>query len=289
MPRVKFLSSFSILLFSYTLIFAQNVTEKTFNNVSEVNVLGKFMTVTINGEDRSDVEVKTDLNDRATEHYKVDLRQSGNKLTVEVIALHQRNNLGDIRGEIHIETPKNIELDVTNSSGSVSAKNINAENFSLLASSGSLYADAIKAKNINLKTSSGGIHTSGIKGTDVDVLSSSGSQRLENIDADLQAVSSSGSINLREFKGEISLKSSSGRIEGDKITLINSGKFRSSSGSIHIELTNKQSELSFNCNSSSGGIRIGNERGGKKIILREGDIQIEAVSSSGSQNFSFVQ
>ncbi|UZR92745.1 DUF4097 family beta strand repeat-containing protein [Chondrinema litorale] len=289
MSRVKFLLSFSFLLFSYALIFAQNVTEKTFNNVSEVNVLGKFMTVTINGEDRNNIEVKTDLNDRATEYYKVDLKQSGDKLLIEVIALHQKNNWGDIKGEIHIKAPKNIELDVTNSSGSVDVKYINSENFSLRASSGSLNLDNISAKNVKLRTASGNIHTNDIKGSNVDIVSSSGSQRLESIEGNLQSVASSGSINLSKFKGEISLKSSSGRISGDEITLINSGKFRSSSGSIHIELTNKQSDLSFNCNSSSGGIRIGNERGGKKIILREGDIQIEAISSSGSQNFSFVQ
>ena len=55
--------------------------------------------------------------------------------------------------------------------------------------------------------------------------------------------------------------------------------------SCNIELNCEDQTDEYNC----AGIRIGNERGGKKIILREGDIQIEAVSSSGSQNFSFVQ
>ena len=286
---MKFFILIGLYFISSSLILAQNISEKTFNNINAIKVTGKFMSVVVIGENRENVDVRTEMSDRAAEYFEINFSESGQNLEIEVVDKKKRFNWGDIKGEIFIKIPKSVILNIRNSSGKVDVKNIDSESVNLLASSGSVYANNLIAQTINLKTSSGSIHINELKGQVIDMESSSGSQSLKNIEANLKSVSSSGSISIIKFKGEIELRSSSGRLSGENVTLISSGKFKSSSGSIKIALENNPNDLSFNCSSSSGGIRIGNEKGSKKFILNEGDIRIEAISSSGSQNFSFVQ
>ena len=62
-------------------------------------------------------------------------------------------------------------------------------------------------------------------------------------------------------------------------------RFRTSSGDIEIEFDNDMSDLSFDLEASSGDLSVDGRRSDRSLYIKEGDIWIKGVSSSGSQKY----
>ncbi len=136
-----------------------------------------------------------------------------------------------------------------------------------------------------VKYSSGDQRIRNVDGN-IEGRSSSGRISLEEIDGDIVAETSSGGIELDGFKGGLKLESTSGSLKGDDVELTANSYFKSSSGSIDIELVNDIESLNFDLQASSGSLRIGDRRAQDRYIdRRKKGIEIRGISSSGSQRY----
>ncbi len=319
---------------------AQKITidkiEKSFDNISTLDVKGAFCKVTINSHSSDKINFKGEIkSNKERDDIKIKYEKKGNTLEVWI---EKPNSLsGSYSGSFDFMVPKNINLDIKNSSGSIIIDNIGQSTISLLASSGSINASNIES-DITATTSSGSINTTNISGSlkaisssgshnieniggnvvatlssgsikinqvngtvkstsssgsqyinavksDVTASASSGSLKLENIFGNVISKASSGSIKLNNINGTLDIVTSSGSQFGTAITLSGDSSFKSSSGSIKMELTNNSEELSFNLLASSGGLNAKGTSGKKKLTIEKGNIHIHGVSSSGSQSY----
>ncbi|MCG8578733.1 MAG: hypothetical protein MI866_02375 [Bacteroidales bacterium] len=186
------------------------------------------------------------------------------------------------------------------SSGSISLSNISGDARST-TSSGSQRHEAIGG-SLKSKASSGSIKITEVKG-EAEVTTSSGGQSINSIGNNLYAQASSGSIKISDVRGDVRAQASSGGISlsnvsgavnlattsgsqrGTNIKLTGNSNFKSSSGSVSMDLTNDTEELSFALKASSGSLNAKGSSGRKNLIIDRGPIKITGTSSSGSQSY----
>jgi len=267
---------------------AQNVIDEvsfSYDGITHLEVEGSFAKVEIRGVSGN----KLDFDGKITGNsgkgdIEIKYEKAGSRLHVWVDRSSRFSNWNsNLRGELIFSVPKNIVLDIDNSSGEVYAEYINASTCRLEASSGKVIAKHITATT-NLETSSGRIVAEHIIG-DLKVKSSSGGQSLRSVDGDITSVASSGRISLVDVEGRLNLRNSSGGISGEDVNITADSKLRSTSGSIKIELSKDIEHYTYDCSASSGSIYIGDKKVGKNAYYKYGNILIEGVTSSGGQKY----
>jgi DUF4097 and DUF4098 domain-containing protein YvlB len=220
---------------------------------------------------------------------------------------------------ISIRAPRGINLNLVTSSGNIAVDRVSTDTIRLKSSSGKISARDLKGR-IDITSSSGSqdiqrckgplnvISTSGrivlinVVGT-VSVESSSGGQTYENISGDIKARStsgrqsyeamagditaeaSSGSITVNEQAGALDLRATSGKLEGHTVKLSGDSSFETTSGRIRFEFENDIEDFSFDLQSRSGMLLIGESRVKGTLKLGSGPIKITGKSSSGSQEY----
>lgn len=307
----KYIIGCLALCFCFITSHAQNQLDKvetSYEGVSKLVVKGSFCDVNIAGGNGSKVDFVGQINGTSNNgDVKIMHRQSGSLLEVWIDRSERGNwswGFNNISGKLDFKVPSNIEIIVGNSSGDVYASNIRHANCELTASSGDVKGMNITA-NLRIGATSGDIRAEQIKG-EVRARTTSGSQELNNItgrieadassgsirintsEGNIEAGTSSGSIDIDGAKGVFELKSTSGDIEGKAMELTGSSIFKSTSGEIDIRLKNDMKTLNFDLSASSGNLRAAGVNSDRKLILKNGNgnIEIRGISSSGNQSYS---
>jgi len=335
--RLSVLLSMVMALMIISCVQAQDVIDQVsekYNNITAVEVEGSFCSVSIIGGTGSDVDFKGEV--LGSKKYDIKIRHNVSGGTLRVW-IDRPNSLRNVKGKLEFTVPTNTNIDVDNSSGSISVENIGQVVVALKASSGSVRARNIDS-NLTAEASSGSIALADIKG-DVRAVTSSGSQKHNNIGGNLKAKASSGSlkvegvggeaelgtssgsqsinvignnlyaksssgsikisdvtgdvkasatsggIGLSKITGAVNLSTSSGSQRGTNMKLTGNSTFKSSSGSVSMELSNDAEELSFALTASSGSLSAKGSSGRKNLVIERGPIKITGVSSSGSQTY----
>ncbi|WP_409253084.1 DUF4097 family beta strand repeat-containing protein [Bacillus sp. SCS-153A] len=196
-----------------------------------------------------------------------------------------------------VEIPEKIykKLTVETSSGSISAKDLEAKEISFKASSGEVEASGIKAQSkFKSKATSGGIQLNGIEAKEIHTKTSSGSVLLQNLEAeDIHAKASSGRIIVKKWVGNITAESSSGGIDLHAPELTGNIDAEASSGDVMLYFDHSPESFKINFSGNSGeahmdvkGVdyqekadhRISGEKG-------EGKYSIRIKTSSGDFDF----
>jgi len=181
-------------------------------------------------------------------------------------------NIEDITGDVH----------ATAASGTISASGIKGD-FYCTTASGSQRIEGVKG-NLKLTSASGSILLKMISGN-VNARTSSGGIKAEHVTGELTSLSSSGSIRLESVAGRLNLTTTSGSQRGTGIKLTGASSFKSSSGSVSMQLINNADELSFELHASSGRLFAKGSSGDKKLTITRGPINIYGKTSSGSQSY----
>ncbi|OJJ20182.1 hypothetical protein BKI52_17060 [marine bacterium AO1-C] len=212
---------------------------------------------------------------------------------------HLSAGSGSVKAE-NINSPK---VYMKTGSGSMSGENIGGQDVEFKTGSGGLKIENVSGKTVTARTSSGsqrwanvngefatqagsgGIKIDGIKGN-LNVRTGSGTIRVANVKGNVKAKAGSGGIRLNNIQGMLSLTTRSGGISGDGVLLTGNSDFQSGSGGIRMKLKNDLKKLDFDLKAGSGGLRVGGERSGKRLVLRNGNgILITGTSRSGSQRY----
>jgi DUF4097 and DUF4098 domain-containing protein YvlB len=203
---------------------------------------------------------------------------------------------------LELTVPDDVDVMIDNSSGDVTISGIRTDRIRVETSSGDIDIENLTSK-LYVSSSSGDIGIEKLQG-DVNSESTSGDQELYfvegnvNFDAtsgdvelksivgDISGETTSGSIEIYRSEGSLDLKCTSGDIEADEIIFTSDSRFRTSSGDIEVSLNNEMRDLSFDLEASSGSLSVDGRKADKSLYIKEGDIWITGVSSSGSQRYS---
>jgi DUF4097 and DUF4098 domain-containing protein YvlB len=226
--------------------------------------------------------------------------------------------VSNISGSVSVEGPLYGKAIVETVSGSIIVSNLKAP-AELKSTSGTIKAKSVqgdvKANSVSgeinieevmgfgkLSTVSGSINASGIyKGTEAQTISGaiglrevvgggkvnsvSGNISINAGKGDFHVGSTSGTVSLTSHEGILDIETISGSIVGSSVKLTGTSSFKSKSGNIDMDLTNRQEELSFDLESTSGGITYYGIKGKKRIFSDNGNIKINGNTLSGEISF----
>jgi DUF4097 and DUF4098 domain-containing protein YvlB len=293
-----------LCLVSISTIFAMGVSDKQetrnsqFEGISSVQIEGVFCDIAYTGTDSSLLKMEVIISDSQT---KVRQTAENGRLHVWIERDWSFSSMFKGTNRISFVGPKEIKFDVNNASGAIRVRDIASGRMNLRTASGSIHVEEVKGK-LEITTASGSIKVENSDG-DIAALSMSGSQTLSNFKGAIQAHSKSGSISIKSGGGDIEANTVSGGIElaltegslactttsgsirGQDLTLTEHTKFVSVSGGIDCHVLNLQN-CKFNLITTSGSLAVGSSRGGKRLSIGNGSIDVSATSVSGSIRFN---
>jgi len=183
--------------------------DKTFENITEVEVNVVFSEVVIESTSGNEVRVQGSINwEREKDDYEIVTRKSGTTLIVEVE--HPRNSRGSASGKFHITMPTMTDADVNSVSGDIEITGIGQRKVKCNNVSGDITANKI-GSDISANTVSGDITLNDIKGN-AKSNTVSGDAELSNIDGNLKGNSVSGDFRIINLKGNREINTLSGSI-----------------------------------------------------------------------------
>ncbi len=295
----------ALFLFS-SFLFAQKILaelEFRAENIKEVNIDGSFCDVVVKkgdevyfkgiiegAGDEGDYEIISDINGSQLD-IEVDRKGSGwsgwNKMSKALLELTVPDNvdvmIDNSSGDVTISGIKTSRIRVETSSGDIDIKNLTSKLY-VSSSSGDIRIEKLKG-DVNAESTSGDQELYFVEGN-VIFDATSGDVELKSIVGDISGETTSGNIEVYRSEGSLDLRCTSGDIEGDEVIFTSDSRFRTSSGDVDISLNNEMKDLSFDLEASSGDLSVNGRRAEKSLYIKEGDIWINGVSSSGNQRYS---
>jgi DUF4097 and DUF4098 domain-containing protein YvlB len=252
------------------------IDEFSYRGVDELEIDTSFFDVTVESHPGDEIEIAV----YGPDSQKVVHKKRGDRLTVETqkkFGLFPQVFQG--KAQIIVKAPRETELEISCSSGSIEIRNMQSYELKLASSSGRVSIFQSEG-SINATTSSGNIILESAKGN-LEISSSSGSIHIVDSSGILSAASSSGNIEIQNYEGTLELQSSSGDISGGNIRITENSFFSTSSGWIEMDFYNKFLDFSFDLMSSSGGLQVGTIQAEKILKTGDGPILITGKTSSG--------
>jgi hypothetical protein len=162
---------------------------------------------------------------------------------------------------------------------------VESDNFFGITRSGRIRLEVPRDANLRLETSSGSIAVDGIEGAGCIARSVSGSVTVRDVQGNLDLNSVSGTIAIDSVEGRVQAQTISGGIRGSGVLPTESSNFTSVSGSINVKLDAALDDLRFDLSTVSGAIVIGKILAERGLKMGFGGVTIKAHSVSGSLNF----
>jgi len=270
--------------FSYENVRALEVESSTFD-----------VTVQVVRRDRVSMEIRNE-----PRNYTVYHAVRGDRLVVWVernFSLFGGFHSGDLIFQVPMETDIQIEtstgdvvasglsnetVDIETSTGSIQLRDIRSDG-DLQTSTGSVTVESSSGE-FDIRTSTGSIAVVAVDGP-VRARSSTGSQRFESVRGDIDAQTTTGRMEFIRTEGSIHTESSTGKQAGREVLLNGDSRFESTTGDIAIDLTQEIRSLEFDLQSTTGSLRVGEERSQRRLFLGGTGVLLEGKSSTGSQSY----
>jgi len=295
------------LAFAMTLIslysFGQNVlvdTQKNYSNIKAIEVNGGWLEVSYQGGSGSEVSVDAYL-ESTNEDQDIIFVTIGEVLKISYEHGSNNSSWGNNKnkGYIKITGPKNMDLDMKNSSGTIFANEVIGDETNLRVSSGKVTASNITG-DLQIKASSGSLQIDQISG-DVTAGVTSGNAAVNHVQGNLDYESTSGSLTADHVKGELSVSLTSGNAKLSNIGSLGSIRFTSgnvratngglsgnttfngTSGNFRIQTDSDLKAYNFSLKASSGNLKVGGINTGKNLEIDNGSSEwVKGSISSGN-------
>ncbi len=268
-----------------------------YNQIDNIEISGAVVDVEITGGSSKTVELELiDI----PKKYTVSHKKNGSVLKIlaksKPLSFSLSNN-----SRMILSVPESVNIYIENSTGNITVSNIDGNDFSVTSSTGDIKLENINCDayaksttgdiefidingDITAKSSTGSIELTDISGN-ITAESSTGNQTYNNIEGNIKAESTTGKKVLKDVSGILYLESSTGRIDGDNINLTDDSYFKTSTGDINLDLNNDMDDFSFNMNSSTGDISIGDSEARGTLKFGSGPILVTGKSSTGDQTY----
>ena len=274
-----------------------------YSGIKELEVDASFFNVQVSGYNGDTVEGQIIVPQNFIKKNYVEVLHSKKGSVLEILVKKKKGWIPPSTEDkiIKIRVPRDIKVDLMTSSGDIEIEDIETGDIRLKSSSGDIQAKDLSA-SINIGSSSGDIDTINCSGPlniksssgdqsvkevtgDISADTSSGKQFYEGITGNIEAESTSGDITINGQTGTLDLRASSGDLKGRDVYLEGDSSFSTSSGKINFEFKNDFDEFSFDLQSNSGKLSVGQSRVKGKLVIGSGKIKITGKSSSGDQSY----
>ncbi|WP_225587102.1 DUF4097 family beta strand repeat-containing protein [Algoriphagus sp. Y33] len=298
------LSSLAMAMMLISIVsFAQKVlvdSNKSYSNIKAIEVSGGWLDVTYQGGPDFDVNVEAYLESN-DENQDIIFVTLGNVLKISYEQSSRSSSWGNNRnkGYIKISGPMNIDLDMKNSSGTLTVDKVVGDKTNLRVSSGKITATNISG-NLAIKASSGSLIIDKVSG-DVVAGVTSGNADISNVGGSVDYQSTSGSLAADRIKGELSvaltsgnaklsnigslgsMKFTSGNIRATNAGLSGNTNFNGTSGNFKIQTPSNLKDYNFSLKASSGNLKVGGINTGKNLeIDNDASAWVKGSISSGN-------
>lgn len=304
MKKLFKLSSLALAMMLISVVsFAQKVlvdTNKSYQNITAVEVSGGWLDVSYMGGSDADVKVEAFL-ESTNEDQDIIFVTLGNVLKISYEQSSRNSSWGNTRnkGYIKITGPMNIDLDMKNSSGTLTVDKVVGDKTNLRVSSGKISATNISG-DLAIKASSGSLYIDKVSG-DVEAGVTSGNAEISNIGGNVDYQSTSGSLDADRVKGELSvgltsgnaklsnigslgsMKFTSGNIRATNAGLSGNTNFNGTSGNFKIQTSSNLKDFNFSLKASSGNLKVGGINTGRNLeIDNDASEWVKGSISSGN-------
>jgi hypothetical protein len=264
--------------------------EISFDGIEKVRVSGGALEISYTGGAETDkvfLNAFVESTDPGMEGVRY--RQSGNELIVEFETESHGSFLfgNPVEGFISLKGPRNVALDMYNSSGKMEVYHVKNESILLKASSGKVEGRDLESPNLRVQISSGRVELKDIRGN-LDLELSSGMASLEGMKGDVQFQGSSGLVQLSDVEGKVAGKMSSGKadlkrianlgeisltsgmLQADNCGLGEDSFFSASSGYMKVSSNARLSDYNFDFKVGSGRLSIGDRSSSEDLYIDHG-------------------
>lgn len=252
----------------------QDKVDKTFNNITSIEVEAVFCDVSINKGDGVSTHFKGEV--YYGKSIKITCEQNGS--TLKVYLEGPKSYTGKCKGSFNFSTPEDISLNIKSVSGDIITNNINKGKMNFASVSGDITLNSIGSR-AEIKTVSGDITAYDIKG-DLTAKSTSGDHKIDNISGDLNSKSASGDMNISNIAGSSDIATTSGDIIIDGAG--NGVILKSVSG----DLSTKNINGNLSTTSTSGDISFKGISGVITAKTVSGEIQGTQVTLTSNSSFN---
>jgi len=256
MDKVPMLVTLLLLFVSCTSLPKETISdiEISFEGIEKVRVYGGALEISYTGgEETDEVYLNAYVESTDSGMEGVRYRQSGNELIVEFdTELHGSFLFGtQVDGFISLKGPRDMALDIYNSSGKLEVFHVKNESIQLKGSSGKVEGRDLESSNLQVEISSGRAELADIRGN-LDLKLSSGMASLEGMKGNVQFQGSSGLVQLSDVQGKVAGKMSSGKADLKRVS--NLGAISLTSGMLHAENCGLSEDSFFSA--SSGYMKV---------------------------------
>ncbi len=200
------------LLCCIILAGAQNKStaiDKTFENITEVEINVVFSDVIVKSVEGNTVSVKGTIKwDRDKDKYEIKTRQSGTILIVDVD--HPQKAKGRVSGELYLTMPAMTDVNINSISGDIKISGVGQRKVKCNTVSGDITANKI-GSDLHATNVSGNIELDDIKGS-VKSNTISGNHTINNVDGNFKGSSISGNFRITNLKGSRDISTLSGNV-----------------------------------------------------------------------------
>lgn len=229
---------------------------------------------------------------------RASVRRRGGTLYVEAKDRRALFSRSGASGRIDIQTFEGVDLEVEVGSGAVDLRGFQGADLDIESGSGNLAGRALFGE-LSLRTGSGAVELERVGGTlsvrvgsgdlsvldgegRIDLETGSGTLTLESVRGIVEGTTGSGAIEVNDGQGSFHLASGSGTIEVTGVGLLQESSFRTGSGDILLEIAGDLEGYSYDLESSSGSITLGDISAGRRLERAGSGPRIVAESGSGS-------
>lgn len=205
------------------------------------------------------------------------------------------------RGTLVFRVPTETDASIETSTGDVRVAGIARAEIGVRTTTGSITIDEISGSlvarsttgAVTIRRSSGELEVSSTTGSlEIDAFegtiaasSTTGRQYYEDIVGEIDARSTTGRVEFRDVTARLRVRTSTGSQTGEGVTLTDDSSFEATTGSIDMELENELDDLEFDLTSTTGSLRVGDERSQRRLFFGGSGIEVNASTSTGSQRF----
>lgn len=193
-------------------------------------------------------------------------------------------------GILHVTTSTAEGTTVPSKPGAVGRLTVTMPRYEFVhikTTSGAVSINNLSTDHLTIQTATGGIDVVNTNAA-LKVQSTTGNQSYTQIYGAIDAGSTTGDMSIAHTWGVVNVKSTGGSVEGQDVNLAGNSTFQTQSGTIKVGLTYglSQYRYAFDLRSAKGKLQLGDIiRNGGEIRWGEGNIQVSAVTGSGSQYF----
>ena len=257
--------------------------DETLQGVKYLKVYGNFCTVEIEGTESSDLSIAGEIRGTSSPGSYAILYHLELDSTVKVWIDKPVAKVGNVQGKLSFKVNKNVEIKVVNETGDVYVEGMSGEKVRIKTSAGDVVTDDISTY-LRVKTLEGDINVSNQLGN-LKTRTTTGDQQLLNIEGDVLSSSTSGDMGFTNVAGGVHATTTSGDISGRQVGLKKDSHFNSNSGTIKVRLSNPMDELSFDLQTKTGTLEVGDSLGSKSFVTNRGAVHVMGETDGGNQSF----